>query len=119
MRQLQSVIDQQALENAGISSQVRREQVIAEQANAECQRMRALLDENDQYKISQMTILDAKEREVQNLRAIVRRLMNVITTHREEFGDIADLNYELMLKDVTNMNLQYQPPSSTHAQFLS
>ena len=54
-----------------------------------------------------MSIIEAKEREVQNLRAIVRRLMNVITTHREEFGDIAALNYELMLKDVTNMNLQY------------
>ncbi len=66
-----------------------------------------------------MQVLETKEREVQNLRAIVRRLMNVITTHREEFGDIADLNYELMLKDVTNMNLQYQPPSSTHAQFLN
>jgi hypothetical protein len=66
-----------------------------------------------------MSIIEAKEREVQNLRAIVRRLMNVITTHREEFGDIADLNYELMLKDVTNMNLQYQPPSSSHAQFLN
>ena len=107
MRQLQSVIDSQALENAGISSQVRREQVIAEQANAECQRMRALLEESDQYKVSQMSIIEVKEREAQNLRAIVRRLMNVITTHREEFGDIADLNYELMLKDVTNMNLQY------------
>ena len=107
MRQLQSIIDQQALENAGINSQVRREQVISEQANAECQRMRALLEESDQYKVSQMSIIEAKEREVQNLRAIVRRLMNVITTHREEFGDIADLNYELMLKDVTNMNLQY------------
>jgi hypothetical protein len=66
-----------------------------------------------------MQILDAKEREIQNLRAIVRRLMNVIATHREEFGDLADLNYEFMLKDVTNMNLQYQAPSSTHAQFLS
>ena len=69
--------------------------------------MRALLEESDLYKVSQMSIIEAKEREAQNLRAIVRRLMNVITTHREEFGDIADLNYELMLKDVTNMNLQY------------
>jgi hypothetical protein len=50
-------------------------------------------------------MIDLKEREIINLRAFVRRLMNVITTHREEFGDLADLNYELMLKDVTNMNL--------------
>lgn len=54
-----------------------------------------------------MQIVDSKEREVQNLRAVVRRLMNVITNHRETFGDLADLNYELMFKDITNMNLQY------------
>ena len=52
-----------------------------------------------------MQVIDLKEREIINLRAIVRRLMNVITTHREQFGELADLNYELMLKDVTNMNL--------------
>jgi|LauGreDrversion4_2_1035121.scaffolds.fasta_scaffold476959_1 hypothetical protein len=60
-----------------------------------------------------MQIIDSKEREVQNLRAIVRRLMNVITTHRETFGDIADLNYELMFKDISNMNLQYQQTTAT------
>jgi hypothetical protein len=42
---------------------------------------------------------------VQALRAVIRRLMNVITTHREAFGELADLNYELMFKDVSNMNL--------------
>jgi hypothetical protein len=62
-----------------------------------------------------MQTLDVREREVQSLRAVVRRLMNVIQTHREAFGELADLNYELMLKDVSNMNLQYQAPSSTHA----
>ena len=60
-----------------------------------------------------MQIIDQKERDVQNLKAIVRRLMNVITTHRESFGDIAGLNYELMMRDVSNINLQYQSPSIT------
>jgi len=49
--------------------------------------------------------LDARERECQNLKAVVRRLMNAITSHRESFGEIADLNYELMFKDITNMSL--------------
>jgi hypothetical protein len=31
--------------------------------------------------------------------------MDVITTHREVFGPLGDLNYELMLKDVSNVNL--------------
>jgi len=66
-----------------------------------------------------MQIVDSKEREVQNLRAVVRRLMNVITSHRETFGDLADLNYELIFKDITNMNLQYQQTTATQAQFLS
>lgn len=65
--------------------------------------------------MQQLQAIDTKEREITNLRAIVRRLMNVITTHRESFGDLADLNYELMLKDVSNMNLQYQPTSVTQA----
>lgn len=78
-----------------------------------------MLDENDQFKLQQMQVLDAREREVQSLRAVVRRLMNVIQTHRESFGELADLNYELMLKDVSNMNLQYQASSSSHASFLS
>ena len=60
-----------------------------------------------------MQIIDQKERDVQNLKAIVRRLMNVITTHRESFGDIAELNYDLMMRDVSNINLQYQSPSIT------
>jgi hypothetical protein len=50
-----------------------------------------------------------------NLRAIVRRFMNVITAHRESFGELADINYELMLKDVSNMNLQYQQTSITQS----
>lgn len=54
-----------------------------------------------------MQILDSKEREIQSLRAIIRRFMNVITSHRESFGDLADLNYELMFKDISNINLQY------------
>jgi len=52
-----------------------------------------------------MQVLDSKEREILNLRAVIRRLMNVITTHRESFGDLADLNYEMMFKDISNMNL--------------
>jgi hypothetical protein len=51
MRQMQSASDTQALEIAGLSSQVRREQVFAEQAQAECQRMRALIEESDQFKV--------------------------------------------------------------------
>lgn len=45
--------------------------------------------------------------------------MSVIQTSREAFGDIADLNYELMLKDVSNMNLQYQAPTISHQIYIS
>lgn len=55
-----------------------------------------------------MQQIDVKDRELQSLRGIVRRLMSVIQAHRDEFGGLADLNYELMLKDVANVNLQYQ-----------
>jgi hypothetical protein len=41
---------------------------------------------------------------------MLRRFITVIQTHREEFGDIADVNYENLFKDVANTNLQFQLP---------
>jgi len=100
-------------------SQVRREQVIAEHSHGETLRLRQLLDECDSARQQHLVALEAKERECQSLRSMVKRLANVITSHRESFGEIADLNYDLMLRDVSNVNLQYQAPSVTQAQYLS
>ena len=38
---------------------------------------------------------------------MLRKLVSIVKTHSEEFGEIAEVNYDHLFKDVSNINLQF------------
>ena len=37
-----------------------------------------------------------------NLKALLRKFLTLVQTHREAFGDLTDVNYEVLFRDVSN-----------------
>ncbi|CDW91230.1 UNKNOWN [Stylonychia lemnae] len=114
-RQLQSVIDNQIIELTNLQNIRGQQEKFLEQANHDIEQLRDQLNESEGIKLGQFQIMERKEREIQNLRAMVRRFLALIETHREEFGELQDVNYDLLFKDVSNSNISFQlPPSQYH-----
>ena len=88
-----------------MQAQIKRDALLTEQTVNEVKRMRILLEESETGRIRMLQDIDSKERENVTLKAIVKRLAGIIRAHREAFGEMADMNYDLMMKEISNINL--------------
>jgi hypothetical protein len=54
------------------------------------------------------------------LKSLLRRFLTVIETNRDQFGDLPNVNYEYLFKDITsNLNIGYQLPQPNFQLHLS
>lgn len=42
----------------------------------------------------------------------MRKFVSLIETHREEFGDLIDVNYDMLFRDVSNTNVNFELPQT-------
>jgi hypothetical protein len=70
------------------------------QANEEVDEVNRQLDENEAIKLGQFAQLEKKDRDINALKGLCRKLIGLIEAHREVFGDIDTINYEKVFADV-------------------
>ena len=71
------------------------------------------MNETEAVKLSQFAQLEAKERAVNQLKGMCKKLLGFIQSHREVYGDINSVNYEKLISDVTSsVELTFSLPES-------
>ena len=113
MRQLTNQIDQQNINLTSLSNQRMQTDSMLKQANEEIDELNRQLDENETIKLNQFAANEKHQREIQNLKSLLRRCRGFIDTHRDVFGDEAnELDFDTVLADLDDCNLDYRLPES-------
>ena len=83
------------------------------QANEEIDELNRQLDENETIKLNQFAATERKEREIQNLKSLLRRTRGFIDAHRRIFGEEADeRDFDNALADIDQVDIDYRLPES-------
>ena len=83
------------------------------QANEEIDELNRQLDENETIKLNQFAATERKEREIQNLKSLLRRARGFIDANRDVFGGEADeLDFDGALADIDQADIEFRLPES-------
>ena len=75
------------------------------QANSEVEELSSSLDKNEEIKLNLFTKVENANRDVMSLKGSLRNFMGFLTTHRQEFGEIASVNYAKIYEEMSALRV--------------
>ena len=114
MRQLTTQLDQSNVSLTSMSSQKSHSENLLKQANEEINELNRRLDENEQIKMNLFRKVELKDREIQNLRSLLRRTRMLLeaNTRGGNFEDADALEVDRALADLDSVKLDFELPES-------
>ena len=81
------------------------------QANSEIDELNRQLDENEQIKLNQFAKIERKDREIMNLKSLLRRSKGLLETYISVNSNSDDIEeMEKALEELDNADLEYSLP---------
>lgn len=103
-----------------MSSQKQHTENLLKQANEEINELNKRLDDSEQIKLSQYGRIEQKDREIQNLRSLLRRTRMLLEAHKASnsngngnlMEDAETMECDKALADLDSVKLDFELPES-------